>query len=84
MEKIKTDKIETEYISTRQYQNYAKTLETKNINLYGISLSWVSIMNAAECIVEVRTDYLVAKSGWRQIMKAVSIPIRPISGGLKP
>lgn len=63
---------ETETISFRQWDNYAKRIETANIKSCGTSLTYLSISSRAQkYIVEERPDNqtMVVRKGWREAMK---------------
>lgn len=64
--------LETETISFRQWDNYAKRIETANLKACGASLTYLSIsIRARKYIVEERSDNktMIVRKGWREAMK---------------
>jgi len=52
----------TKTISYKQWDNRMKSIETKNLNKYRRSLSWVSLMHYFNtCIIETNSSYKTIK-----------------------
>jgi len=62
----------TEWVSCKQWENYAKRIERKNLREKGTSLTFSSIERRAyPYVVEVRPDQkvMLVKVGWREAMR---------------
>ena len=62
---------QTEYISYKQWDHYARRIEGMYLKRYGKSLSFSSIPNGArEYIIETyaENDTMIVKVGWKQAM----------------
>lgn len=62
------------YVNYRRIENYAKTLEKRNLNRYGFSRSWVTILDLSKIATEVGDGYRVVYDDWHERMKAVAMP----------
>jgi len=62
----------TEYVTSKQWESYAKRLERKNLKENGRSLTFIGIASGANGhIVEIQSDngLMIVSSGWRESMK---------------
>lgn len=66
--------MDTKFISTRQWDSYARQLERANLKLHGKSRTATSIgMLARGAIKEVREDgMLIVRSDWRDCLRKAS------------
>ena len=61
----------TEFISHRQWDNYVKRIEKRNLRQHGSSLTFTGISRRASgFIVEIRAEGMIVYKGWREAMKA--------------
>jgi hypothetical protein len=61
---------DTAWISIRQWNSYARRIERRNLRQYGVSLSSTAIARrAGASIVEIQTERMLVRSGWRQVMQ---------------
>ena len=61
---------DTAWISIRQWHSYARRIERRNVRQYGASLSSTAIARRASAsIVEIQTERMRVRSGWRQAMQ---------------
>jgi hypothetical protein len=63
--------MDTEFITHRQWDNYAKRIEKRNLRQHGSSLTFTGISRRASgFIVEIRAEGMIVYKGWRETMKA--------------
>ena len=63
--------MDTEFITHRQWDNYAKRIEKRNLRQHGSSLTFTGIARRASgFIVEIRAEGMVVYKGWREAMKS--------------
>ena len=63
---------DTEFVTDRQWDNYARRIEKRNLRLYGHSLTFTGIARRANAfIVDIRSDQkgMIVLVGWREAMK---------------
>jgi hypothetical protein len=62
--------MDTEFITHRQWDNYAKRVEKRNLRQHGSSLTFTAIAHRASAfIVEIRSEGMIVRKGWREAMK---------------
>ena len=61
---------DTEWISIRQWNSYARRIERRRLRQYGMSWSSTTIARRASAyIVEIQTERIRVRTGWRQAMQ---------------
>jgi DNA-binding XRE family transcriptional regulator len=64
---------ETEVVTHRAWESYAKRVERETLKRHGQSLTFAQITtHAGRLIVEIRADTLVVRTGWRRVMRAAA------------
>ncbi len=62
--------METEFITHRQWDNYAKRIEKRNLRQHGSSLTFTGISRRASGFIrEIRAEGMIVYKGWREAMK---------------
>ena len=62
--------METEFITHRQWDNYAKRIEKRNLRQHRSSLTFTGISRRASGFIrEIRAEGMVVYNGWREAMK---------------
>jgi hypothetical protein len=61
---------DTAWITIRQWQSYARRLERRHLRQEGVSWSATTIAQRARaCIVEIQTERIHVRAGWRCAMQ---------------
>jgi hypothetical protein len=61
---------DTAWIAIRQWHSYARRLERRHLRQYGVSWSATTIARRASAyIVEIQTERIRVRAGWRQAMQ---------------
>lgn len=61
---------ETEFVTHRQWDSYAKRIERRNLRQFGRSLTFTGIAcRANSYIVEIRSEGMIVRPGWRAAMQ---------------
>lgn len=62
--------MDTEFITHRQWDNYAKRIEKRNLRQHGSSLTFTGIARRESGFIrEIRAEGMVVYNGWREAMK---------------
>ena len=62
--------MDTAWIAIRQWHSYAQRIERHHLRQYGISWSSTTIARRANaCIVEIQSERIRVRAGWREAMQ---------------
>ena len=69
---------DTEWIAIRQWDSYARRMERRHLRRYGASLSSTAIARRANAfIVEIQTERIRVRTGWRETMQQAADEAHP-------
>src|SRR5215470_17748573 len=69
---------DTTWLAIRQWHSYARRLECRHLRQYGVSWSATTIAQRARaCIVEIQTERVRVRAGWRRIMQQAAEEAHP-------
>ena len=69
---------DTAWIAIRQWDSYARRIERRHLRQYGASLSSTAIARRASAfIVEIQTERMLVRAGWRQTMQQAADEAHP-------
>jgi hypothetical protein len=69
---------DTAWIAIRHWHSYARRLERRHLRQYGRSWSATTIAQRARaCIVEIQTERIRVRAGWRRAMQQAADEAHP-------
>jgi hypothetical protein len=69
---------DTKWIAIRQWDSYARRVERRHLRQYSVSWSATTIaQRASACIVEIQTERMLVRAGWRQAMRQAGEEAHP-------
>jgi hypothetical protein len=72
------DSRDTVWITIRQWHSYARRLERRYLRQDGVSWSAITIAQRARaCIVEIQTERIRMRAGWRRAMQQAAEEAHP-------
>ena len=76
---------DTAWIAIGQWHSYARRIERRHLRQYGMSWSATTIARrASACIVEIQTERIRVRTGWRETMQQAAEEAHPYAAQEPP